>query len=472
MAPKELRLVRKDDTGGARSRHGVKHLALGALLGIVAAAGIDLLIVAWQDLEDVLAAPRLERVEAVDPGVPAPPSDPRFARLAALETFTPMAGGNGIELLTSGAATFPRLWADLRAARRTITVQQYYCGKGHVADSLASALTARARAGVRVLFLWDGFGCKSLGPDYFAALRAAGVEALPFRPVHWYSLHRGQHRSHLRAVVIDGRIGYVGGAGFDDKWLTGSQGDPPWRDTNARFAGPAVATLQAAFAAGWAEASQRLLVGPGFIPDSGAGGAAAAADGRAAPPATSPGTALAGVLFSPPEIGPTAAERFLALTTDAARRRLWITNPYFLPTRGLREVLARAARRGVDVRVLTAGDKIDVPILREAARSYYADLLRAGVRIYEYQPAMIHAKTLVVDDAWSTIGTLNFDARSLRLNSEATLLVQDPGTAAALDAIFLADLARSKEIRLAELERRSPLTKGWDRVCRLFAPFL
>lgn len=476
MAPEYLRLVRRGGTRDARSHHGLKHLALAALLGLCAAAGLDLLILAYQDLEDVLGAPKLDRLESVDAAAPAPPADARFAGLAALETFTPMAGGNGVELLTTGAATFPRLWADLHGARRTIAVEQYYCGKGQVADSLAAALAERARAGVRVLFLWDGFGCKSLGVDYFAALRQAGAAALPFRPVHWYSLHRGQHRTHLRAVIIDGRIGYIGGAGFDDKWLTGSDGDPPWRDTNARFTGPAVATLQAAFATGWAEASGRLLVGDGFFPDSDTARPPAVDPAPAGAPgtagATSPAGALAGILFSPPTVGPTAAERLLALTTEAARRRLWITNPYFLPSQGLRAVLAHAARRGVDVRVLTAGDRIDVPILRQAARSYYGELLRAGVRIYEYQPAMIHAKTLVVDDAWSTVGTLNFDARSLRLNAEATLLVQDPATAAALDAIFLADLARSREIRLPELERRSAVAKLWERICRLFAPFL
>ncbi len=443
---------------GAHRRHRAKHLALGVALGILGAVAIDLLILAYQDLEDVLGAPGLQWVQAPAAGAPAPPGDPRFLRLTSLETFTPMMAGNAVELLTSGAATFPRLWADLRSARRTITVEQYYCGPGRVADTLAAVLAARARAGVRVLFLWDAFGCE-LGSDYFATLRAAGVDARPFRPLHWYTLHRSQHRSHLRAVVIDGRVGYVGGAGFDDKWLTGSGGDPPWRDTNARFTGPAVATLQATFAVGWAEASGRVLAGAAFFPDS-------------QPQAAAPAGARAAVLFSPATLGPTPAERFLALTTHAARTRLWITNPYFLPSSGLRDQLAEAARRGVDVRILTAGDKVDVPILRAAARSYYEPLLRAGVRIYEYRPGMVHAKTLVVDGVWSTVGTLNFDERSLRLNAEATLLVQDSATAAALDSIFLADLARSRPIRLEEFQRRSPLTRLWEQICRLFSPFL
>ncbi len=438
----------------------MKHLALGVLLTIAAAVGLDLGLIVWHDLEDVFASARPMRVESGSgtPGsaTPSSPGDARFQALESFLTFTPLTAGNGIQIFTSGAATFPRLWADMRAARRTLVVQQYYCGPGRVADSVRAVLTERARAGVRVLFLWDGFGCKSLGRDYFRALHSAGVEVAPFRPLHWYTLHRSQHRSHLRAVLVDGRVGWLGGAGFDDKWLTGSHKDPPWRDTNVRFTGPAVATLQAAFAVGWAEATGRVLAGEPFFPW----------------PAAVGGPAIAGVLYSAPAVGLTGAERFLALTADGARKRLWISNPYFLPSAGLRNALAQAARRGVDVRVLTPGDRMDVPILRDAARSYYGELLRAGVHIYEYMPAMMHAKTLVVDDVWSTVGTLNFDERSLKLNEEATLLVQDPGTAAALDSIFLADLAHAHEVRLAEFQRRSWFTRLRERASRLLAPLL
>lgn len=440
----------------ARSPLNVKHGLLIAALVVVGAVGLDLAVLAYHDLQDVYGGADLTRVESTTAPAPASPADERFLALASQLTFTPVTTGNGISLATTGAATFPHLWADMRSARRTLTVQQYYCGPGRVADSLKAVLTERARAGVRVLFLWDGFGCKNLGEDYFRALHAAGVEVAPFRRVHWYSLHRTQHRSHLRVVVVDGTIGWVGGAGFDDKWWTGADGDPPWRDTNVRFTGPAVRTLQAAFAAGWAETTGRVLAGEGFFPW----------------PVPQGGSATAGIIYSVPVFGATAAERYLAVTSDAARRRLWITNPYFLPSEGLRSVLKQAARRGVDVRVLTAGDKIDVPILRDASRSYYEELLRAGVHIYEYVPAMIHAKTLVADSSWSTIGTLNFDERSLRLNEEATLLVSDPGTAAALDSIFRDDLRHAREIRLPEFQRRSWFTKLREKACRVLTPFL
>ena len=427
-------------------------------VGLVALIfGVELVLLAYHDIQDVVAGPD---IEAAAPALPPPPGDPRFVEMAALLTFTPLSAGNRVELLR-GEATYPRLWADLRAARRSITIQMYYCGPGLLADTVASILVEKARAGVTVLFLGDGFGCYTLGDEYLARLRAAGVRTLLLRPVHWYTLHRSKHRSHVRAVVIDGTIGYTGGFGFDDKWVTTPKARG-WLDANVRFTGPAASSLQAVFAAGWAEATGELLTGPVFYP--------LANDSTAA--VDSVESTLAGVLFSAGATGATTAERVVALTVGAARRKLYITNPYFLPGEGLLNLITEAAQRGVDVRIITAGDQNDVPIVRNASRATYGRLLDAGVRIYEYQPVFNHSKTMVVDDVWATAGTLNLDPRSLRINEETTLLVRDSATAAHFVSAFQQDQRSSRQITREEFRKRSWFRRAVDRASYLLAPLL
>jgi cardiolipin synthase len=365
-------------------------------------------------------------------------TDPVFRQTVEALTQTALHEGNRVELLLNGDGTFPRLFADLRAARSSITVQFYYAEPGAVADSVRAILSERARAGVRVYCLLDGVG-STLPREYYDSLRASGAHVRTLRPVRLYNLNWAQNRSHVRAVVVDGTVGYTGGFGIADKWLGDGRHPEQWRDTNARFTGPAVAQLQAAFAAGWAEASGTLLTGPTFFP-------AAALD--------STGTFYAGLLYATPTVGSTPAERFLALSITGAQRTLYITNSYFVPDDDLRRMLEDAARRRVDVRILLPGNKTDVPTVRLAGRNYYEELLRAGVRIYEYQPAMIHAKTFVADGVWSSVGTMNFDNRSTALNDEDNLVIYNPRIGAQLDSIFLTDLRFAREIRLPSFRRR------------------
>jgi cardiolipin synthase len=351
--------------------------------------------------------------------------------------------GNRVEVLANGA-TYPRLWEDLGSARQTITVQMYFSKPGVVADSMAKYLAERARAKVRVLLLLDAFGSQGLRGEWADRLTEAGVEVAWLRPLHWYSLHKAAQRSHVRVVVVDGRVGYTGGFGLADYWLGNGRSDDQWRESNARFEGRSVAQLQATFAAGWAEATGELITGDVFFPP------ASFAD---------VGTVDAAVLHSVPTIGSTPAERFLALSISGARRTLYIANSYFVPDDDFRDLLVRAAKRGVDVRVLTAGDKSYVKTTVYAGRARYRELIDGGVRIYEYQPTMMHAKTFVVDGVWSTIGSLNFDNRSLVFNNESNIVTLDDGVGATLDSLFLEDLRYSTEITLESLGRRS----WWDR---------
>ncbi len=368
-------------------------------------------------------------------------SDSSFRDLMALFSGVHLETGNQVEQLLNGDGTYPRIWADLRAAQRSITVQMYFSKPGAVADTLASILSARAKAGVRVLLLLDAFGSQTLKKSWVTGLRRDGVEVAVLRKLKWYSIHNAADRSHVRVIVADGQIGYTGGFGLADYWLGDGRSKDHWRESNVRFEGPAVMELQAAFAAAWVEATGELLVDERFFPKS--------SFHRSVGPVT------AGLLFTSTTTGSTAAERFLALTIAGTGRTLYVTNSYFVPDDDFRDLLIAAVRRGVDVRVLTVSKESDVLTTWYAGRARYETLLGAGVRIYEYQPTMIHAKTIVADGVWSTIGSMNFDNRSLAFNNESNLVAWDARLGAILDSTFLDDLRYAREIRLAEFKKRS-----------------
>ena len=366
-------------------------------------------------------------------------SDPLFARSMELFTGTHIDPGNAVQILLNGNGTYPVLWRDLAAAQRTITVQMYYSQPGAVADTMAKYLIERATQKVRVLLLLDAFGSQPLKRDWIAKLKAAGVEVVWLRPLRWYTLQKAAQHSHVRVVVIDGRIGYTGGFGLADYWLGDGHHEDQWRESNVRFEGPTVGALQAAFASAWAEATGELLTGDMFFPK------ASFAD---------VGSVQAGLMYSIPSTGSTAAERFLALSIAGARKSLYITNSYFVPGENFLQLLLAAAHRGVDVRVITVSGKTDVKTTWYAGRTYYEKLLEGGVKVYEYEPTMMHAKSMVVDGLWSYVGSMNFDNRSLSFNNESLLVSLDAGIGAQMDSIFMDDIKGSKEIKLEEFRKR------------------
>ena len=384
-------------------------------------------------------------------GVSGPPAvaDSTFIRTFSLYTGAPMLPGHRVDFLLDGEETFAALWRDLRRAQSTITFQTYYAHPGAVADTLSAVLRERARAGVAVHFLYDAFGAGPLTDEWLDSLRTDGVRVAGFRPLRWYTLHRTSDRSHARAVVIDGITGFTGGFGVDDQWL-GDGVSRGWRETNVRFTGPAVAQLQTAFAGAWAEATGELITDAAWFP-----------------PADPAGGAVASLVKSDPAHGVTAAARMLALSFSAARRTLYVSNSYFVPEPTIRTQLLLAARRGVDVRLLLPDEDTDVPITRWAARAEYEPLLRAGIRIFEYGPQMMHAKTFAVDGMLAAVGSLNLDARSLYFNTETTLVAHDRELGAQLDSIFLADLEHAREIRLEEFMERPWTERVRERLAAL-----
>jgi cardiolipin synthase len=387
-------------------------------------------------------------------GVPIGVGEPQFPLIVTMMTGAWLSDGNRVEVTLNGDGTYEPLWADLRSARQSITLQLYYGAPGRMADTLGRILVDRARAGVRVFVLYDAFGTVDIPADQREALRAAGISVEPFRPIRLSTLHLAQHRSHVRGIVIDSRIGWTGGFGIDDKWFGDGRTNGSWRETNVRFEGPAVRQLQAAFAAAWVEATGVLFTG------------------RATLDPQKNGVAAAGLLHTSPTLGSTSAARFYALSIAGAHKTLYITNSYFAPDRSFVQLLTEAAKRGVDVRILTAGPRTDVNVVRSAGRAWYDALLGAGVRVYEWQPTTLHAKTFVVDGQWSTVGSMNFDNRSMALNDESTLMVLDRTIGEKMNRTFLTDLQHAEEITLATFRRRSWFERIMERGALLITRLL
>ena len=447
---------------GQAHRRVRKRFAWAAVILLV--VGVPLVFFALVGLPHLFRNAQVQNVIALEAGGETPDvASAHFAPTFALLTGMSLTAGNTVEVLANGDATFPRLWSDLRSARRSITVQIYYAGPGAVTDSATRILVERARAGIDVYFLYDSFGAQDLPPRYLDTLRTGGVRVAEFRPVRWYALDRANHRLHVRGIVIDGVVAYTGGFGLDDKWLGDGKRPREWRETNVRFAGPAVAQLQAAFVANWAETTGELLTGERFLPLDGA-------------PTTFAGSATAvpeaALVYSPPLEGSTTAERLIALSIASARRRLYIANAYFIPDAAFMQLLVDAARRGVDVRLLTNGAQTDVKMAWLAGRDRYEILLAAGVRIYEYRPTAMHGKTFVVDGIWTAIGTMNFDNRTLAYNNEVALVALDSAVGASMESLFLDDLHLSDEIRLDVFVKRPHTQRLRERAASALASLL
>jgi len=421
-------------------------LVLGILLAVVALIGVL----------DVVRGTPIHTVGSDGEGNCCPAiADPFFRESFELMTHVRLEHGHDVEFFINGDQTYSRLWADLRGAQSSITLQLYYCNKGRMADELHEILRDRARAGVEIYFLYDAFGT-TLPDEYFEGLRAAGITTASFRPFSVRGIQKTQHRAHIRVIVIDGKVGYTGGFGVDDKWFGDGRHKDHWRDTNVRFTGPAVRQLQATFVVCWAEASGCLLTSTTLLPP-------------VDKPEDSPerGGVLAAVLHASPTIGSTPAERFFALSIAAAREKLYISNSYFVPDLSFRKMMCDAVARGVDVRVLTVSKATDVKSTWYAGRARYEELMKGGVRIWEYQPAMMHAKTIVVDGGWLSVGSMNADNRSMSFNEESNLVVLNKKAAEEMEGYFIEDLGYSTEIKIETFRKRGLKERVAEKACHL-----
>ena len=338
-------------------------------------------------------------------------------------------GGNRVDVLLNGEEVFPAKLEMIRSARKTISYAQYVFEEGAPAADTAQALADRCRAGVKVHVLVDAVGSLMMPQQYRDWMTEAGCQVVSYRPLTPWTIDRVNYRNHRRILVVDGRVGITGGSGTSGKWSGNGREEGQWRDTDIRVEGPVVSQLQGAFAENWLEATGTALGGPEYFPW----------------PIESKGTVQSQVVRSSPAGGSAAVYTMFLLAMASARRSIYITNPYFVPDDKMIDTLIHARERGVRVVLILPGT-IDHNLVRQASRSQLGRLLRAGIQVYEYRAALLHAKTMVIDSIWATVGSTNLDRRSFDLNEELNLVVYDAEVARRLERVFVDDLERSHEV--------------------------
>jgi cardiolipin synthase len=359
--------------------------------------------------------------------------------------------GNKIELLQNGDQIFPAMLEAIRGAKTSVNFEAYIFESDGTGRQFQEALKERARSGVKVRVILDGVGSSTkLKNEDVDALKQAGCEFTYYHPTHSWRVDKLNRRDHRRVLVVDGKIGFIGGVGFNDKWSGHAQDPKHWRDTHARIEGPLVANLQGAFQQHWMNMTKKILTGAEQFPE------------------LVPVGKLKAQVTASHSYSIASMPLTQAVAIAAAERRISITNPYCSPTKDQVALLVAAAQRGVNVQLLLPGDNNDQPASAAAGRNSYGDLLRGGVKIYEYQPTMIHQKTLVVDSLFGVIGTSNLDARSARLNEEIDISVYDEGFGKQMEEVFDNDLKQAKPYTLKEFESRGL----WERLTEtVVAPF-
>lgn len=379
------------------------------------------------------------------------PADPPFASAMGPLVGAEFTGGNKIETLVNGDEFFPSMLKAISEAKKTITLESYIWSSGYISNKFIDALSERARAGVKVQIIVDGMGSLKLNRSDRERLRQAGVEIYGYGREHWYEIKPNiNHRTHRKLLIVDGKIGFTGGMCIDDRWLGAAEHENIWRETQVRVEGPAVRQMQAVFAMNWLQTTSSLLLGEDYFP-----------------PMKKAGDAAAQCYRSGPNEGPEYARLGYLFAIAAARKSIDITQAYFVPDALAIDMLVEARARGVRVRIIVPAIN-DSRFGRAASRSRWGELLEAGVEIYLYQPAMLHAKTMVVDDILVTIGSANFDNRSFAINDEVTLNVIDREVAAQNLKIFAADLAKSRRLTLEEYAARPFYIKAADHFSGMF----
>ena len=360
-------------------------------------------------------------------------------------------GGNQVQLLQNGDGFFPPMFRDIAAARESVHIEMFIWKDHAVALQLATLLAQKAKQGVEVRLLVDGSGGRKLKGDVKKMLEQSGVRVAHFHPLRVSNLGRMNNRDHRKLVIIDGRIAYTGGHGISGNWTGRAQDKKHWRDTGLRIVGPAVNRLQACFAENWIEETGEIPAGDKYFPHL--------------QPA---GTTAAHVAYTSPTGSVSSVQILYYLAIKAAQREIVIQNPYLLPDSEAIDALQDAVRRGVDVRIMVPSDDVtDSAIVQHASHHHFGTLLKAGVKLWEYEHTLLHQKIIVIDGIWSSVGSTNFDDRSFQLNDEVNVGMVDPLIAAQLRAAFAGDLRFAKQRTFEEWQNRSLWHKVVDGVAYL-----
>lgn len=372
-----------------------------------------------------------------------------------LETITgatgvPILPGNRIEVLHNGDEFYPAMLEEIGRAERSITIEAYIYWAGEIGRTFAKALADKAREGIPVKILLDSVGSATIGSEILETLEQGGCQLAWYNRIHWYTIGQFNHRTHRKSLIVDGHVGFTGGAGIADVWLGHAQSPEHWRDTQIRMAGPAVTPLQTGFAQNWLQTTGELLSGATYYPEH-----------------RHEGEFAVQTVMSSPESGASAVRLMHYLPIVCARRSIYIANPYFIPDQAAIDTLVEARRRGVDVRIMVAGRHNDTWLARQNSRRLYGPLLRAGIQILEYNRTFMHQKTMVVDGLWVSIGTTNFDNRSFAHNEETSVCIKDAGLAAAMERTFHDDMRACDRVELDAWQRRGLWTKSLEAVASL-----
>jgi cardiolipin synthase A/B len=383
-------------------------------------------------------------------GFDADPGSEDFLRLAAGFLNVPLLRGGTAELLQNGEEFYPVMLEAIRGAKDTINFEVYIFESDATGREFIAAFKERARAGVEVRLLLDAFGSFKLKRAHRRELREAGVHLEFFRPLALRNLVRIYRRTHRRAIVVDGRVGFTGGAAISDKWRGDTRTPKEWRDSMTRVTGALVVGVQSAFAGNWVYVCGEVIAGPRFYP-----------------PGRDEGPACGVSVVSSPSDAQQSIRMLIWLSFVNARRRLWIASSYFIPDLQLRKAVIDRARAGLDVRILVPGNHTDALPVQYTGRGFYEELLEAGVRIFEYQASMMHAKTVVVDDAWVLVGSANMDERSMEINEENLLGIGESEFARSAAKGMEKDFARSREIELEAWRRRPLYQRALEKAARV-----
>lgn len=371
--------------------------------------------------------------------------DPAFPSLAGALAGSVVTTGNTFEMLVNGEQIFPAMLGAIDNASQRISLETYIYEPGEIGSKFDAALERAARRGVTVNTVFDAMGSPDVKKTTAPRLKTAGANVGLFNAPAWYTLEEVNYRSHRKILVLDGRVGFTGGAGVSDNWVGKVEDGKHWRDTQFRITGPAVRLLEAGFTENFIESSDtdKRSVTPQLgnpVPEPGAQDQTI-------------------VVWSSPTGGGNGLKDLYLLSLAAARRTVDIASPYFLLDESTGYALDRAVARGVKVRVLVEGDVTDAKPVKYSSRRAYDRLLQQGVEIYEYQPTLMHSKTLVVDGIWCMFGSANFDNRSLELNDELNVATQDRSLAARITGQFDQDLRLARKLELERWRQRPWLEK-------------
>jgi cardiolipin synthase len=378
-----------------------------------------------------------------------------MSRLAQRLGAFPMTPGNRVTFFYEGATAYEAMWAAVRAARHHVHLETFILQVDATGREVMDLLAQKAREGVEVRLLYDAMGSRHVHSWTLRPLREAGVKCSAFLPLSpWRRRMQVNMRNHRKILVVDGQVAFTGGLNIGDEYLGRVPRFGFWRDTHLRLEGPAVAGLQRVFFEDWDFAAEEDLQNPDYYPSS-----------------QEAGLLPVQVIHSGPDQEENSIREIYFAAILRARHRLWIASPYFVPDAGLRDALCLAGYLGVDVRILCQHHP-DKWVPFYAGRYYWGDVLKAGVKVYQYSRGMMHSKVVLVDDDWASVGTANLDNRSLHLNFEVNCLIYAPAVVAELEQAFERDLQLSIQLRPEVFAQRPVASRVAENACRLLSPIL